>query len=381
MSFLSGRVHGTRYVIADWSTHKNPTRDTVEGALKEYAFREPLSKSNEGLHIGWVEMDDWMNTAFTPDAWTAGAYLAFTLRTDRKVVPGKLLAAHLRRRVAAWCAEHQRERCPSTVKSEIKDSLKRELLETTHPTTKLVPMVWNLEDGAVTIDSTAETALETARKFFQRTFGLTLRRAEPLRDIDLEEAWVLRYGRKRNLDETSIPEDEGTLDEEKLSDFLTWLWYVAAVDDGDVSEEMNIELIGRLCFRDPGQGAHSVVVAADGFERIAESKEALKAGRRLHELRLSLTEPGTANLYGLTLAGPHLEIQGLKFSHLCKGDFEDSVLETMYLLEHVQGLVATMLGVYASLVASGAWVREVQPKIRAWADAPMVSPDTASEPG
>lgn len=156
-------------------------RDRYVAALQENAFREALSETNKEQRIGWVQVHNLLDIDFTDlNRWLYNQYAVFALRVDKKVLPAKLFQAHLQKRMKAWCQENNRERCPSKVKTELKETLELEMLQKTLPRVQVYEVAWNVAEGWVLFHNQSEVPNDTFRKLFHRTFGMALIPHDPL---------------------------------------------------------------------------------------------------------------------------------------------------------------------------------------------------------
>ena len=183
-------------------------RERYRDSIQTNAFHEPLSATHEGETMGWVRIQNLLDTDFTDmNRWLYNHYLVAAMRVDKKVLPAKLFNATLEKRVQQWCAEQGRERCPSKVKAELKEALTQEMLLKTLPRVQHYEFCWNIVDGWVMFLNTSEGVNDKFRTLFRNTFGLVL---QPLSPLDLlhgmpEEAAVLEsqgVGNYRPDDET-----------------------------------------------------------------------------------------------------------------------------------------------------------------------------------
>lgn len=171
MGILKGALSGRRYTVQ--GTVPDDFRTRYVEALNANAFREPLSPLHQEEVHGWCQHGNLLDTTFDDlNQWLYNSYAHLGLRFDKKTLPDKLFQAHLKKRIADWCAEKSRERCPSAVKQELKQLLTTEMLQQTLPTVNTTEIVWNTQEGWVFLASTSETVSDTFRKLFYRTFGL-----------------------------------------------------------------------------------------------------------------------------------------------------------------------------------------------------------------
>ncbi len=179
MGILKGALSVRRYRLDG-----APPESFVEGylaALQDNAFRDPLSSGHKEERAGWVQIHNLLDADFADvNRWLYNQYALFALRVDKKVVPAKLFRAHLEKRVAAWCLEQRRERCPASVKTELRELLELEMLGQTLPRVTVHEICWNLNEGWVLFHNQSELANDRFRKLFHRTFGLVPLPWDPL---------------------------------------------------------------------------------------------------------------------------------------------------------------------------------------------------------
>lgn len=185
MGILKGALSVRRYRVG--TDHPEGWQDRFIGALNEHAFREPLSPVHKEEVSGWVQVHNLLDADFSDvNRWLYNQYAVFALRTDKKTLPAKLFAAHLQKRVEAWCAANQRERAPRSEKERIKEELEQDLLRQTLPSVTLVEVAWNVAEGWLLVHSHAEAANDRFRKLFHRTFGQV---AVPFDPLDFVSDW------------------------------------------------------------------------------------------------------------------------------------------------------------------------------------------------
>lgn len=203
MGILRGALSVRRYRVG--TAHAEGWQDRFITALNENAFREPLSPVHKEEVSGWVQVHNLLDTDFSDiNRWLYNQYAVFALRTDKKVLPARLFAARLQKKVEAWCAANQRERVPSHQKQLLKEELEQEMLRQTLPRVQLVEVAWNIAEGWVLVHSHAEAANDRFRKLFHRTFGEV---AVPFDPLDLVGDWPEVADRLRASGASDLRED------------------------------------------------------------------------------------------------------------------------------------------------------------------------------
>ena len=179
MGILRGALSVRRYRV-DGQVPEDFTAGYVD-ALEANAFREVLSPGHKEERMGWAQVHNLLDTAFTDtNKWLYNHYAVFALRVDKKVLPAKYFKAHLDKRVETWLVANNRERCPGSVKTELKEALELEMLQKTLPRVQLFEVAWNIAEGWVLFHNQSELPNDKFRKLFHRTFGLVLVPHDPL---------------------------------------------------------------------------------------------------------------------------------------------------------------------------------------------------------
>ncbi len=180
MGILKGGLSVRRYRIIGELPEGHT--DLFIDAMNTNQFREPQSPTHKGEASGWCQVHNLLDVDFSDvNLWLYNQYALFALRVDKKVVPAKLLRAHLEKRMQAWCAANSRPRVPAAVKEELREALEQEMLQKTLPRVQTYEICWNLNDGWAVITNDSELVNERFQKLFLRTFGL---RAVPWSPLD-----------------------------------------------------------------------------------------------------------------------------------------------------------------------------------------------------
>jgi DNA recombination-dependent growth factor C len=193
MPLLRGAMGARRYRVLNMP---DPIpRDEWLEALDEEAFREPPSLAKGGENEGWVNLQNLCVTTFTHEEVYFNQYMCWSLRMDRKSLPGKLLKALLELRLREWMTETGRERVPAAVKREIREQLELELFPRQLPSVSSHDICWDLVSGVVWFFNNGNKANESFRILFSKTFGLETRPIGALQLLATHknaDAWVPR---------------------------------------------------------------------------------------------------------------------------------------------------------------------------------------------
>lgn len=179
MGLLQARVTARRYHVSG-ELHDN-YREVYRDRLQEFAFVEPPAGFDKSEVIGWTQISDLLGTDFGDfNTWYIDSWIVFGLRIDKRVLPAKKFKATLDRKCREWCTERDIDRCPASVRTDIKDALESEWLRRTIPRTRHHEIAWNIETNQLFISTYADGVCDIFRKRFFRTFGRKLLTASPL---------------------------------------------------------------------------------------------------------------------------------------------------------------------------------------------------------
>jgi len=154
----------------------------VGECLRKNAFSGIEATPDEEA-LGWVNLDDHLDSAFeNPNTFHRGDYLFFTLRRDRRRVPGPFLKNMLIQECRRWLEHHPNfARVPSKRKAEIRENLHVSLLPRTLPVPSTVDLVWNTALSIVTVATINNKTLELVEEEFRQSFaGLILSPIHPM---------------------------------------------------------------------------------------------------------------------------------------------------------------------------------------------------------
>ena len=193
MGILSGAMSVRRFRIEGDMPAEGIT-DWLRDGLQDQAFLESPVEVGKEEREGWVLCHNLLDTDFTDvNRWLYNDVAVFALRVDKKTLPAKLFKAHLEKRVEAWCEEHGMERCPRSVKDELKERLEIEWLKRALPRVGLTEIAIHLTEGFCIVHSLSDNVAERVRKRFHASTGLKLVPWSPLEfvlDDDLREAML-----------------------------------------------------------------------------------------------------------------------------------------------------------------------------------------------
>ena len=172
MPALKGSLTYTRFFVE--GKVPDDVHDKYMRTIRARAMR-PLEPDEEELErSGWCRIGEPFITEFTHDDVFFNEYLNLGFRTDKWQLPASLLKVKLKEAETAYLAKKGREKISRKEKTELKLMVAKKLRRQTEPATRVVDMVWELNDGIVRFFSHAEKPGAHMAELFKQTFGLTL---------------------------------------------------------------------------------------------------------------------------------------------------------------------------------------------------------------
>jgi recombination associated protein RdgC len=161
--------------------------------LNTCAFKEHVAGA-EKEQEGWVLASNLLSHEFdNMTDWLFNEYIVFSLRVDKRTLPGILFKAHLQKRCENWAKDNQVERCPKTIRMQLKEDLEAEWMLRAFPQVAITELCWNWRDGYVVVYSQTESTLDRVKKRFKEAFNLQLKPWCILDDLDASVANDLAY--------------------------------------------------------------------------------------------------------------------------------------------------------------------------------------------
>jgi recombination associated protein RdgC len=274
MSLLSGTVSLRRFRVTE-SPEPALTPAQISEKIREYAFQEPAQPSVEPVQGFTQFTNPYELDLDNPNHLHEYPWVFFGLRIDKRKIPTKLLNAKLDKVVTEWCEARDLERCPRTVRRELRETLEAELVRKINPKTMGYQIAWNTAENYLLIDTHTETVSDTLQRMFWRAFGV---RISPWRLVDLAR-------------------DEAESDElsnvcmNPTTDFLTWLWWRIEQSQGEGLAEKaeTLWVDSRVVLCDPA-ASEKVTLTGENPSMGHEARAALVSGKRPKEIRLGVRD-------------------------------------------------------------------------------------------
>jgi len=114
--FHRGNISARRFLVQ--GPVDPELRNHLLARLSEHAHCDPVSRT-EGTSSGWCSPWSFLDRSFNDlDAVLFNHYVYGGLRMDTYAVNSALKKELLAERIKAWCKEHDKTRCPRTIKEE-----------------------------------------------------------------------------------------------------------------------------------------------------------------------------------------------------------------------------------------------------------------------
>lgn len=360
----------------------------VQGCLQKNAF-VPIDASPEEEAVGWVALDDQLDFGFeNPNFFHRGDYFFFTLRRDRRRVPGPVLKNMLKQECDRWLEAHPNfNRVPSKRRTEIRENLYVSLLPRTLPVPATVDLVWNTATGIVTVASINNKVLDLVEDEFRQSFpGLSLvpihpmARAERVVDPGLREALT-------RADQASTKDVLLQIKKNRWLgwDFLLWLLHrtgtsgsqyqinqAGPLDKGEVFFAYLHDGLLLTHEQETGIRKSHIVGPQDDF---AEARKALMGGKNIEDGIISIEKDDRSwrmNLKGHIFAYASYKCPPVRIDKDVAGDpaleREAAFFERMVLLEEGLQILDSLLATFLAERLGKGWENTTR-RIKQWLEA------------
>lgn len=171
-------------------------KEQIESMLGDHAIsfeRSAKMGSSEDRNVGWAasaEMDeaDFSNR----DSWDFNSVSIFYLREDRKVIDTAAKKRLVTSRIKLWLEENGRQRCPASIKAEIKTAADVEMAAKAPVKAKIVEVCVHWDDGWAVVSSQTESSVDMAIKLLNQTFknvaSFTRKKLEDMIEDEVDDA-------------------------------------------------------------------------------------------------------------------------------------------------------------------------------------------------
>ncbi len=360
MSLKKGALTFSKFVVSDPLPGDFASR--FDARIKAGAFRDFFPENDE-KSAGWTGLQDALDTEFAAAGHTVGDYRVFSLRIDRKTVPGALLRLRVREAERNLLAERGVKKLHREEKEALRAAVYREILQQTLPVPSLFDVCWSLAQGKIYFSSLGEKILQEFQDRFRETFSLN-----PTLHVPWLEA-LAAVGKENREPPEYLTKEPGR-------EFLTWLWFKSEERNGRIDlgggEEIGLFFVRRLVL-ESGRGDYAETVVCQGpHASLREGREALRQGKKIREARLAL-EIDAAE-WEFTFKVDLFQFQALKLPAAADDSGENEategeglLLERIFLMERAVAIMERLFTVYMEIRNSPGWNAEAA-RIDSWAN-------------
>jgi DNA recombination-dependent growth factor C len=145
----------------------------VDERLQFNLFRE-IDDTNDEKAVGWVELDNLLQTSFEGGQAHKGEYLALSLRIDTRKVPAAVFRKHYLLAEIKVRQEQKFRRLSRQQKLELKKTVMADLLRRQMPQPALFDIVWHPGQQRLWLFATSPKVRETFETLFRETFEMDI---------------------------------------------------------------------------------------------------------------------------------------------------------------------------------------------------------------
>lgn len=282
MSFESGSISLRVFKSKPGSTLPD---DTV-ARLAAKAIPSLESIPLEGCS-GWATGRHMLDRNITEESAVVASRIRVSLVKAERKIPAALFKAECKQEELASMSAQGLQFLKRNEKAEIAKAVRDRMLPKMPPTLSGTDVVC-VGDGCYTT-ATSDGQVDLFLSAWKETTGQDLVPYTPA-----AAAVLLGKHDVRSLNPTSFSPDvnDGDVEQDIGTEFLTWLWYFSEACGGMVGDgpdgKFGVALDGPFTFIHEGSGAHEIVVRNGNPGIATEAKSALMAGKKLKKAKLTI---------------------------------------------------------------------------------------------
>lgn len=176
MGFISGSTSFVRFSIE--GELPDDLLDFVAERVAAFSFQD-IDETYDEYSIGWVSVLNMFDSDFEYGSYANGDYVTLTLRVDERKVSPVILKKFCLKEEERIKKERQIPKIGRTLKLEIKERIRVELMRKSVPVPSTYDVCWNLSDSTLLFFTTNKKAHALLEDFFKETFGLLIMQQIP----------------------------------------------------------------------------------------------------------------------------------------------------------------------------------------------------------
>lgn len=176
MGFLKGSGSFVRFSVE--GTLPENSLDFIASRIMAFSFKD-IDETYDEYSIGWVSVLNMFDTQFAFASYVAGDYITLTMRVDERKVSPAILKKFVQKEEERVRVERQVPRLSRSVKVQIKERIRTELMRKAIPIPAIFELCWNLSNATLLFFSTNKKIHSVLEDFFKESFGLLIRQQIP----------------------------------------------------------------------------------------------------------------------------------------------------------------------------------------------------------
>lgn len=182
MGLLSASVSLTRYRVEGSSD--TALKEVVYNGLRKHAMPAVEDEGAEKT-MGWTAFKDPYQPEFEGYSFVFGNYFAFSLRIDKKSIPGNLVKKYVAIETARKLAATGRDFLSRNEKKMLKEHVVSSLYLRIPATPNIYDVLWNYDTSVLMFFTTLKNPNEEIESLFAASFNLRLIRLFPYTQADM----------------------------------------------------------------------------------------------------------------------------------------------------------------------------------------------------
>ncbi len=176
MSLLKGTASFVRFSV-DGTLPEN-SLDFIAKRIMAFSFKD-IDETYDEYSIGWVSILNMFDTQFGFASYVAGDYITLTLRIDERKVSPAILKKYVQKEEERVRLERQVPKLGRSVKVQIKERIRTELMRKAIPIPATFELCWNLSNSTLLFFSTNKKIHSVLEDFIKESFGVLIRQQIP----------------------------------------------------------------------------------------------------------------------------------------------------------------------------------------------------------
>ncbi len=176
MSLLKGTASFVRFSVE--GTLPENSLDFIAKRVIAFSFKD-IDETYDEYSVGWVSVLNMFDTQFAFASYVAGDYITLTLRIDERKVSPAILKKFVQKEEERVRLERQVPRLSRSVKVQIKERIRTELMRKAIPIPATFELCWNLSNSTLLFFSTNKKIHSVLEDFIKESFGVLIRQQIP----------------------------------------------------------------------------------------------------------------------------------------------------------------------------------------------------------